>query len=139
MPSYSVEVRAEGPIFDNLATEAGHKFVRDATRKLADTGADWIRIAAMSMDISGRAGRGPHPHAHEAVLVYERDWGAYIFGGMVKGAVWWPWLEGVTERNQTTRFKGYHTFRKTAAQLNEHAIEIIQPEIGAYVSEMGGS
>jgi hypothetical protein len=136
MPEYKVEVTAEGPIFDNLATPAGHKFVHDATKKLADTGADWIKIAANAMDKSGRGGTG---RAAEGVLVFERDWGAYIFGAMQEGEVWWPWLEGVSERNRTTRFKGYHTFRLTAAKLRRLAGEIIRPEVEEYVREMGGS
>lgn len=32
---------------------------------------------------------------------------------------WWqgPWLEGVSKRNQSSRFKGFHMFRRVRAQI----------------------
>lgn len=36
-------------------------------------------------------------------------------------ATYGPWLEGTGSRNQTTRFKGYHGFRKAAQQLQRTA------------------
>lgn len=35
--------------------------------------------------------------------------------------VYGPWLEGVGSRNQTTRFKGYQTFRLVTQQLDHEA------------------
>jgi len=35
------------------------------------------------------------------------------------GVIYGPWLEGVSSRNQSTRFKGYATFRKTGQWLNK--------------------
>lgn len=35
--------------------------------------------------------------------------------------VYGPWLEGVSSRNQTTRFKGYSTFRRAAQELGQQA------------------
>lgn len=48
------------------------------------------------------------------------------------GVIYGPWLEGISSRNQTTRFKGYHTFRivknrmaqKTTAVVNAHFARI---------------
>ena len=37
------------------------------------------------------------------------------------GVVYGPWLEGVGTRNQTTRFRGYHMFRRARTQLNSTA------------------
>lgn len=34
-------------------------------------------------------------------------------------SVYGPWLEGVSSRNQATRFRGYHIFRKTKEKLDE--------------------
>lgn len=33
------------------------------------------------------------------------------------GIIYGPWLEGVSQRNEATRFKGYATFRKVAQKL----------------------
>jgi hypothetical protein len=45
-----------------------------------------------------------------------------VWDGGLGGPVYGPWLEGVGSRNNTTRFKGYHAFRK-AAQALERRIE----------------
>jgi hypothetical protein len=37
------------------------------------------------------------------------------------GVVYGPWLEGVSSRNQTTRFKGYATFRRVAKRVEQRA------------------
>lgn len=34
-----------------------------------------------------------------------------------RGVIYGPWLEGISERNQTTRFKGYASFRRAAQGL----------------------
>ena len=33
--------------------------------------------------------------------------------------IYGPWLEGISSRNQSTRFKGYASFRKTSQWLNK--------------------
>jgi hypothetical protein len=40
------------------------------------------------------------------------------------GVVYGPWLEGTSSRNQTTRFKGYGTFRKVKDRLEKESIRI---------------
>ena len=44
------------------------------------------------------------------------------------GIVYGPWLEGVSSRNLTTKFKGYHTFRKVAQQIERKAPQLLLPE-----------
>jgi hypothetical protein len=135
MPSYGLRVDASGPLFDGRGEAAITRFRHDAARKLADTGRDWIRIAAQEMDRSGRGGTG---RAAEGVIIYERDAGYAIFGEMKEGVVWWPWLEGTSQRNRSTRFKGYHTFRTTRRRLEDHMGEIIRPELDELRRGLGG-
>lgn len=40
--------------------------------------------------------------------------------------VYGPWLEGISNRNRTTRFKGYHIFRLVAAGMQRRAVDIAQ-------------
>ena len=42
------------------------------------------------------------------------------------GVVYGPWLEGVGSRNDTTRFKGYHTFRQVGDWLQEQAPAVLE-------------
>lgn len=42
------------------------------------------------------------------------------------GVVYGPWLEGVGSRNNTSRFKGYATFRRMVQRLNGEAVDAAQ-------------
>jgi hypothetical protein len=37
------------------------------------------------------------------------------------GVIYGPWLEGTGSRNNTTRFKGYHTFRTVAQEVEQRS------------------
>lgn len=50
--------------------------------------------------------------------------------------VYGPWLEGISSRNKTTRFKGYASFRKTTDLLNKKAKGVLQKRINAAVREL---
>ena len=47
------------------------------------------------------------------------------------GVVYGPWLEGTSARNETTRFKGYATFRRTRDWLAEQADGVAQRHLDA--------
>lgn len=49
-------------------------------------------------------------------------------------ATYGPWLEGTGSRNATTRFKGYHGFRRAAQQLQRQAAARSQAKIRLYVA-----
>ena len=55
-----------------------------------------------------------------------------------RGIVYGPWLEGVSQRNQTTRFKGYHSFRKAADELRRKAAPLLQPIVDRWAQRMNG-
>ena len=52
-----------------------------------------------------------------------------IEDGHPKRVIYGPWLEGVSSRNQTTRFKGYASFRRTEEWLQSR----VKPEAKAFV------
>lgn len=43
--------------------------------------------------------------------------------------VYGPWLEGVSRRNQTSRFKGYHVFRTVRQRLESEARIFVERQI----------
>jgi hypothetical protein len=142
MATYSIHADLSGPIPDGAAPHIVRDFSERATERLAETAADWIRIDANAMDRSGRGGTG---RAAAGVTVSSRSAVAFaggvervVFGDMVKGQVWWPWLEGTSQRNRSVRFKGYHTFRKNRAKLEEHLQAIVQPLADDMVRQLGG-
>ena len=50
--------------------------------------------------------------------------------------VYGPWLEGTGSRNQTTRFKGYSSFRRTAQFMEERKAGIIHKWVTKLVGEL---
>jgi len=51
--------------------------------------------------------------------------------------VYGPWLEGTSSRNQTTRFKGYASFRKSRQKLEREAKRIADKVVAKHVRKMG--
>lgn len=54
------------------------------------------------------------------------------------GVVYGPWLEGIGSRNATTRFKGYHTFRRIAQRMNGQVVSVVGPIMSRAVSRLNG-
>jgi hypothetical protein len=52
--------------------------------------------------------------------------------------IYGPWLEGTSQRNKTTRFKGYHTFRRAQQILPQRAHAIARRNVTRAVRELGG-
>ena len=140
MPTSRIEVFTErsGPLFDGAAERAVYEWLDEVKLEVGHIGADWIKIEALAFDKSGRGGTG---RAAEAVTV--TPFGAFndvrIFGGMIAGEVWWPWLEGISRRNASTKFPGYHTFRRTRLRLRRYAPELAQKRLEEYITRMGGT
>ena len=127
----------EGPLFDGRADVAVKEWLDATKMEVAETGADWIRIAAHGMDKSGRGGTG---RAAEAVRVsrFGSSSDVRVLGGMEKGTVWWPWLEGDSQRNIRSKFKGYHVFRLTRLRLRRYVTPIAQKRLEEFIGRMGG-
>lgn len=50
-----------------------------------------------------------------------------------RGIVYGPWLEGVSFRNQATRFKGYHAFREAWREATQYAQQTADRIIARYL------
>lgn len=131
----TTRVTVRGPLWDGEADAAVRAWTDDTKAKIARQGEEIIKSKARKFNRSGRGGTGraaDHVHSHaladSLVIVGESD----------KGVVWWPWLEGTTRRNTTTRFKGYHVFRLTKNILGKRMRKIAQDELDKYIREMGG-
>ena len=128
-------VKVSGPIFDGVADRVVEKVLDEANRELGERGQSLIQSAANAMDRSGRGGTG---RAAAGVELQSRPGGYRIWGSMNAGQVWWPWLEGTSSRNRTTKFKGYHTFRETAKKLDDQAADVLERKLQEHMGELGG-
>lgn len=131
----TLSARASGPLFDGTADREIARALDEGARDLAETGRDWVRLDAESMDRSGRGGTG---RASGGVKLSGSS-GAYrIYGGISEGKYSWPWLEGSSKRNATTPFRGYHTFRKTSKRMDKVAQDVLEKHIAQIMPEIGG-
>lgn len=116
MFSLRIRTRTQGALFDARA----HRIFEEFTEDLEEEGAEWaLRHIQGTFHTSFKAPTGyyeSHVRAHNTMS------GMEVWDGGQTGPVYGPWLEGIGSRNATTRFKGYHAFRKAAMAL-ERRIE----------------
>jgi len=119
--------QAKGPLFDGRLERAIDQGLQDGLQDVAQQGVNLVRQRLH--------GVLRHPTGHyESIVQTERaapDW-AVTDGGIVYG----PWLEGVSERNRTTVFKGYATFRRTTGELDRQAGGIVEQDIGRRIGSL---
>jgi len=48
------------------------------------------------------------------------------------------WLEGVSTRNQTTRFKGYSSMRRVAQELQKQVPQVARANVEKAIRELNG-
>lgn len=122
------EIKARGPLFDGR-TERKVEYSLQATIKyLVEVGwrlLDSIlqkrpRGVYLSVEQAekGKESKGNY-RAHLMMTTQGSRYGEIRDGGVIYG----PWLEGISTRNQTTRFKGYSAFRRVAQVLRGHTTE----------------
>jgi uncharacterized protein YodC (DUF2158 family) len=131
----TTNVTMTGPVFDGQASAAAQDFTRKLAVEIAGIGRDWIKLDTERMDKSGRGGTGA---AASGVKLEGggADW--TVSGGVSTGVYAWPWLEGTSKRNQSTGFKGYHTFRRTRLRMRTQVTPYAQSQMAQFIERMGG-
>jgi hypothetical protein len=131
----TTKVRLEGPLFTGEAAIAADEFTAALAAQIAEIGRTWIQVEAHGFD---RSGRNTGAAAGGVELIGSgRDW--VIRGGIRAGEYSWPWLEGTSQRNQTTGFRGYRTFSRTRARMRRQVTPWAQAELDEFIGRMGGS
>src|SRR4249919_2511759 len=123
----TAQIIKRGPLFDGRAAAAMRQYIPAMV--------DEIGQAAESL-VRDETGVFKNPTGHYASqITWDRSSPTY---GMVTdhNAIYGPWLEGVGSRNATTRFKGYHLWRKGYQQAERVADRIAERLMGVYVRRM---
>jgi hypothetical protein len=125
--TYSVEVTVKGPLFDGRLERGIAQGLEDGLDQVAKDGVNLVRqrLAGVLRHPTGR---------YESVIQTDRAGASRVItdGGIVYG----PWLEGVSTRNRTTRFAGYATFRRTTAEVDRRAGDIVERAISDRIGSM---
>lgn len=112
----SIRTRLDGALF----TPQVHRIMADYANDLEEQGAE---MALLSIKRTyHRSFKHPTGFYESNVRIHSTAEGQEVWDGGYAGPVYGPWLEGVSDRNSTSRFKGYHAFRKAATML-ERRIE----------------
>lgn len=112
----SIRSRLDGALFTTRANRLFDEYADDLEQEGAE-------MALLSIKRTyHRNFQHPTGYYESNVRVHSTSQGAEVWDGGHAGPVYGPWLEGVGSRNATTRFKGYHAFRK-AAEMLERRIE----------------
>lgn len=106
-------MRFDGPLFDLR----GRRVFRQFSEQLEEESAEWALDHIKGTFHSHF--KHPTGYYESNVRVRNTSSGHEVWDGGQAGPVYGPWLEGVGSRNATTRFKGYHAFRKAAAALEQ--------------------
>lgn len=128
---YTVTVDTSGPIWDGRAEQILDDYTREAVWEIAkegrgDLGVRFIKVfreptGYYESQVEAVQQPGPHALIHDNLVVYG------------------PWLEGVGSRNfPVTRFKGYHSFRIIAQELQAKAVQIAERHIEPFLRRMNG-
>lgn len=122
-------VTAHGPLFDGRAERALHFFLDEAARVVGNQALSEVQ---RNLDQSIKH---PTPYYETQITIERLNDDVVVHD---RGIIYGPWLEGVSSRNQTTRFKGYSSFRRACQTVEGQAPALIATMAGRYIAEMGG-
>lgn len=130
----SLKFDVSGPLADGTAGKLVDTWAENTTQALGELAVEMLR--AFPMDKSGRAKGGFQQNLHATRKSLNE---VRVAGPNIKGVAWSPWLEGTSQRNQGSKFRGYHLFRKTRLALQKQAPAIGQAELDKVIAGMGGA
>lgn len=114
------DVELHGPIFDARAKAAVNAMLNDAADAIAQRAQNDVRGTIRSRAVR-RTGR------YERHVQIERQGNDRQVND--HGMVYGPWLEGVSRRNFSTRFRGFAQFRRATQKLAGRTGEIAEPAV----------
>ncbi len=121
------EVVTKGPLFDGRAEQVTYAMLDDSAQAIAERAATDVRatVAASSRLRTGNYER--HVQIDRAGNDRQVNDDGIVYG---------PWLEGVSARNYSTRFKGFAQFRRATQQLAGRTAEIAMPAIRRHIGRL---
>lgn len=143
------DVSVSGPLFDGRAEAAAEQAAHAIRHDLADEGERMVReafassirddhgvfLASITTIDSSRTFTTASGHKSYSLPAEVPDPATEV-AVTTELATYGPWLEGVGSRNATTRFKGYHGFRRAAQELDGRAGATAEETLRPYVEEM---
>lgn len=122
-----IDFSLHGPMLAGHPTAVLNDFVTEATWEVGGQGlANVHRVLDISI-------KHPTPY-YETQIMMERAANDVVVHD--RGIIYGPWLEGVSSRNRTTRFKGYAAFRKATQQLRGQVPQLLDATLRRYLRRL---
>lgn len=121
------EVNVSGPLFDGRAPSVFVDMREDCVSEVAAQGYAYV------MTNLNTSLRNPTPYYETQITVDRVGRDRRIHD---RGVVYGNWLEGVGERNKTTRFKGYASFRRARQALERDVPRLIAATVVRHLQEL---
>ena len=131
MPSFTVTARADysGPLFSGMAPEDVRAWADGVKEDIAQEGVNELKSFVMNK--TGRA----TGHYQSMITTTKIGYNDILIHDPV---VYGPWLEGTSERNRSTRFRGYRLWRLTKQRLEGKVKAIAERHMQALITRLGG-
>lgn len=130
MPQIEIDVDTLGPIFGPQAPAAVRQFLREAMDDVS------AQLRSEVMQILDRDIKHPTPY-YETQIMRERV-SDDLYTVHDRDVVYGPWLEGTSERNKTTRFKGYAAFRRGAQAVQAKVPQLTAATLQRCIARLRG-
>lgn len=121
------DVEVSGPLFDGRARQAVNAMLDDAAQAIAERAQNDVRET-----IQSRAVRRTGSYERHVQIDRQGNDRQVSDSGIVYG----PWLEGVSRRNYSTRFRGFSQFRRATQKLAGRTGEIAEPVIRRHIGRL---
>jgi len=123
-----IYVRMKGPTVEGLAEPMLEAALQASLAEVADYTKYEVSLELINVL--------QHPTGYYESRIQSERVSAEAYSINDSGVVYGPWLEGVSSRNQSTRFKGYATFRRTKNRMIQKAGVIIDAAVSRIVKEL---
>lgn len=124
----NIGVSSMSPLASDDAHNAMNEWIDASKKEMADYATR--QLLAVGMDKTGRATGHYQGLIRTTVLAY----GDVLVDDPV---VYGPWLEGTSQRNQSTRFKGYRLWRKAKQATSDESANLAQGILPRYAQRIG--
>jgi hypothetical protein len=115
-----VEIIMRGPVLDGSAPVQVDEWLEQAKDDVA------ARAYAQVMTNLDQSIKRPTPYYETQIIIQTLQTDRVVHD---RGIVYGPWLEGVSSRNRTTRFKGYASFRRAKQDVGNQVPALLRPSL----------
>ena len=119
-------VSRTGALFNNQWKPILIEGIRHAQQDVADYGVAEVVYALDDVLIENHGGY---------ISTISSEWESNDLS-IIDGTEYGPWLEGLGSRNETSRFKGYWTFRLTTSKIQDEAEAIALEAIVPFIEQI---